>query len=155
MSARRFRYALEPLLLKRRWTLEARQADLADLNAHIKQEQMTLETRLTDLESVSGHAQRLGAPDLALSVDALMLASRYLEQCRRHVRAQEAKLEDLDAARRALLDAIWLAQRELDATKEHRQREQAAFRLAGQKKEYAELDELWNSRSAEGPAHVS
>jgi flagellar export protein FliJ len=155
MSGRRFRYALQPLLLKRRWTLEARQADLAELNGLIQRERAALDGVRAEVEAARGQAQQLAVQDGLLSVDVLMLASRYLAQCEQRMQAQAAQVERLEDQRRALLDALYLAQRELDAMNDHRQREQAAFRQACQKEEYTELDELWNGRPGKGGLHVN
>ncbi len=144
----RFRYALEPVLLTRQWDLDALRQELGAQHALISAQQQLVE-RLQALQATANAQwQTMAANDEGQSVEAFVLANRYMADLARQGRELDAHMEELVNLREALIAQLVLAQRAVEAAEQHRDEMEMQFiqqRLSG---EFKQADDLWNTLQA-------
>ncbi len=145
MSKLRFRYALEPVLLTRKWDLDKLMQALGQHNGVIA-EHAVLEAALQ--EKIAGAAtawMTMTASATFQSVDTFVLSTRYMADLSRQARDQAKRREELEALRDELIDSVVRAQRSVDAAEQHRDEMKALFvqqRLSG---DFKIADDQWNT----------
>ncbi len=153
MSRARFRYALEPVLLTRRWALDALRLALGECNAAVAAQTALQVATRASLAAASDQWRMVAATQQAHSVQTFALNARYLADLGSQLREQTAHMAALGVARDAAIAQLMDAQRALDAVERHRdgmrqqyfqQRASANFKLA---------DDQWNTRQTEGAGH--
>lgn len=144
-EARGFRYALQPVLLTRRWHVEQLQRDLAALNADLGAAAAACEhwraqvaSGRRDWEALAGATQ---------DVQAYLRCSAYLAWLATQSAAAEADLAALAVRRDDAIDAVRAAQRALDAVEQHRQQVQRQFVRNRLNIQYRATDDLWSMQA--------
>lgn len=151
--SKRFRYALEPLRLTRRWELDALLTGLADCHAQVRAQQQALDALDESLAQARGHWLAGQAEGSVLALESLALLGRYLNDgvARRHDLAQA--LAKLEAERDAAAQRAAQAQRALDAVEDHRDECHAGYRRMRAGGDLKLADEHWNVMQAKGREH--
>ena len=144
MAAQRFRYALEPVLSQRQWTLDELQGDLAERNALLAQQRSACAGVREQAEQAEQEWKVLGAGRQTVSVDRFMVVSRYLADRHAQLRQLEQQATRLEQERDAVLEQLVAARRALDAVEEHRERMRAAFMAARLSGEFKVADDQWS-----------
>ncbi|ATQ74324.1 hypothetical protein CR152_07235 [Massilia violaceinigra] len=148
MSGARFRYALEPILLTRRWDHDALLGELAERNVAIRQQQEAIGALQAQSEQLALEWAGVCASGQALPVERFARTTRYLSQLAGQVRAEQAALAQLQAGRDELVDRVMASQRAIEAVEEHRDEMKAKFvqlRLSG---DFKIADDQWNTLHA-------
>jgi hypothetical protein len=144
----RFRYALEPVLLTRQWDLDALRQELGAQNALIAAQQQLVD-QLQLLQAAAGAQwQTMAAKSEGQSVDAFVLANRYMADLALQGRELDTQMLELVQLREALITQLVQAQRAVEAAEQHRDEMETQFiqqRLSG---EFKQADDLWNTLQA-------
>jgi hypothetical protein len=144
MGAARFRYALEPVALQRRWALDALLRDLGDCNVALARRRAECDAVLAQLAQAGREWTAMGQPGQVLLVDRYAMLSRYMNERQREVHALELACAELARLRDGLVDQVGAARRAVDAVEEHRgemRREFVKARLGG---EFKDADDQWS-----------
>ncbi len=153
MNGARFRYALEPVLLTRRWALEALLHSLAEHNAQLADLMAQEEALKLNYRAAIACWQALTAVDEAQPGQQFGLTVRYLGELALQLRTLAGRMADLAAARDELAVRVVSAQRAVEAAEKHRgamkdhfirQRLSADFKLA---------DDQWNTLQTGAASH--
>lgn len=139
----RFRYALEPIALRRRWALDALLRDLSDCNVELARRRTECDAVLAQADLAAQEWRAIGA-GAAVGVERFALLARYLAERRRVAQTMEGAIAQLRRQRDEVIDHIAAARRALDAVEEHRGEMRAEFiktRLSG---EFKDADDRWN-----------
>lgn len=153
MSRARFRYALAPVLLTRRWALDALLLTLAECNAAIATLAALQAATRASLDAASAQWRTEAATQQVQSVQIFALNTRYLADLGRQLHEQAAQMAMLDIARDGAIAEVMAGQRALEAVERHRdsmrqqhvqQRASADFKLA---------DDQWNTRQTESTSN--
>jgi len=150
VDLRRFEYALEPLLGRRRWQLEAAQARLGRAVAEIAAAVASLE----DLPARYGLERARAARALVERLDPAShpRALAWLVRVRRTISAGEQELAGLEARRAELGLACLEAQRRVDAIEHHRGECVAEFAREESARLASEADREWLQRRSRSEA---
>lgn len=144
MTARGFRYALEPVRQVRQWALDGLASELAAANEALAVQRRELE-RLAGLErAAQAEWNALGPAGQAMPAERFAQLARYLGDCRQRQQAQAGAVRDAELALDAVQQQLAAARRELDAVEEHKQQAQRQYRRLRQDGEIKAADELWN-----------
>lgn len=139
----RFRYALEPVRLSREWALDALRLALGESQAVLAEHEMALQQAQQRSAAAVAAWGGLAGAGRTLAADQLLLAQRYLADCRQQQRTAEAALAAQQDKHEELVAQVLAAQRALDAVEEHRQQAWNAFRKARQSLEFKDADAHW------------
>lgn len=148
MSGARFRYALEPILLTRRWEHDALLGELSECNLAQRQQQEAIAALQARSDQLAEEWAGVSASGQALSVERFARTMRYLAQLAGLLRKEQAALDALNTQRDALVDRVMLSQRAIDAVEEHRDDMKSKFvqmRLSG---DFKIADDQWNTLHA-------
>jgi hypothetical protein len=152
-GAQRFRYALEPVLLTRRWELDALLLALAERNAAIVQQEALQEGVRASLAAAALQWEQTTAAGKSHSVDAFVLNNRYVGDMSRQARELAGQMAELVLRRDEAIDAVVLAKRAVEAAEQHRDDTQAQFvrqRLSG---DFKVADDQWNTLQSGAVTH--
>lgn len=145
VDLRGFRYALEPLLRRQRWRLEAQQLKLAALQGEIEREAERQRALEQDCRQRAEEGARALSGRLDLAAHQRNLA--YLARQREDIAQGAAGLERLRERRRELRELCLQLQRKLDLLEQHRTGASAEYRLAESHRQAGEMDQEWIARS--------
>ncbi len=157
MNRRRFRYALEPVLLTRRWALDALLLTLSEHNAQAR----ALDTagaalRERHLAARLAWREVAGAAG-AQPVQRFAMNLRYLADLAEQQRAHALKMQSLAQARDEVASHVVRAQRALEAAEEHRANAEVQFVQQLRCADFKLADDQWNTlqKGAEGHGNQS
>ncbi|AKU21168.1 hypothetical protein [Massilia sp. NR 4-1] len=139
----RFRYALEPVRLNRAWELDALRLALGESQAVLAQRQATVDAARQRSEAAAAGWHSLAGAGQALTADRLLLAQRYIADCRRQLQDEQAALSARQAEHEELVAQVLAAQRALDAVEKHRKQALDEFKKARQSLEFKDADDQW------------
>lgn len=142
---RRFRYALEPVLLSRQWGLDALRLLLAEQHAAIAQQAALQEAVQASVAGAARQWEQATAAGQVHSVDAFVLNTRYTADLARQSRELAAHMDELVQRRDELIAEVVSAQRGVEAAEQHRDEMRAQFvrqRLSG---DFKLADDQWNT----------
>lgn len=142
-GGKRFRYALEPLLLTRRWDLDALLADLGDQNAAIKAGERVLGDLADRIRASGDDWKGYAANASVMQVDRFALLTRYLGDLASQERVAQTRLDQQLKTRDQLIERIAQAKRELDVVEKHRQGVALEFARSRMCVEYKAADDQW------------
>lgn len=153
MSRSRFRYALEPVLLTRRWALDALLATLTAHNA-----QMTAlaaeEARVKErYQGARAAWQAMSGGREAQPVQRFALNAGYLGELARQLRTHSARLDELAGLRDELIGKVVSAQRAVEAAEQHRQAMQDLFIQRRLRIDFQLADDQWNTQHTGASGH--
>jgi outer membrane murein-binding lipoprotein Lpp len=144
--SRRFRYALQPVLLTRRWHYEELQRELGDLNA--RQAQCAAALHKLRAQQAHGHAAWIEQARAPQELDAWLRQSAYFAAQQAKIAVLQAQMREFEQQGAELIGRLHLAQRALDGVERHRGQTEVGFLRRRMSKEYEQADEMWNGRTA-------
>lgn len=142
---KRFRYALEPVLLTRKWDLDKLMQALSEQNAAIAKQRLLEEVAESKVSHANGEWNATLAEGRNQSVDQFRVSTQYMGDLARQVREHAAKTAEMVALRDELIQRVITARRSVDAAEQHRDEMKAHFvqqRLSG---EFKIADDQWNT----------
>lgn len=145
MSQARFRYALEPVLLSRRWALDALLRALAEHNERIEslaRESAAIQGRF---DATAAFWKTLVGADAAQPVQRFSMNVRYLGDLARQLREHAARAAVLATARDEVIAQVLAARRALDAAQEHRDDMEVRFVRLRTSADFKLADDQWNT----------
>lgn len=146
LDLRGFRHALDPLTRRQRWTLEARQLELAAAGAELARADAARLRLRQDYEQGADQALRRCATRIDPAAHARTLG--YLAGLRERMLVAWREVERLRARRQELLDDCIALQRRLDVLERHRDEAKADFASTELRRQSAEMDREWVARNA-------
>ncbi len=144
MGASRFRYALEPVALQRRWALDELQRELGERNASLARDCVARDEVLAQVAGAGEEWKGLGAGGQAVAVERFVLIARYLAERRARAEQMDGAIAALQAGRDELVGRLVAARRALDAVEEHREQMCKEFIKARLSGEFKDADDQWN-----------
>jgi hypothetical protein len=141
MSKLRFRYALEPVLLTRRWALDALMLSLADHNADIAAHAAVQATTRENYVAASAEWQA----EQMESVQPFAIRVRYLSELSRQLREQAERMTVLVEARDAVIEQVVRAQRAVEMAEQHRDEMKDQFIQQRLSADFKLADDQWNT----------
>ncbi|HZV66979.1 MAG TPA: hypothetical protein VFG03_18940 [Telluria sp.] len=155
MNKARFRYALEPILLTRRWELDALMLELGDSNSALARQQNALDE--LDERIAIAQADWLGGHGAAgaLTVERFARYSRYLDDLARLRGEAQVRVETLAAERDALVERVVAAKRGVEAVEQHRDDMKAKFVQMRASGDFKLADDQWNTLVARSVSHAA
>jgi hypothetical protein len=144
MGGARFRYALEPVALQRRWALDALLRDLGACNAELARRRGECDAVLGELALAGREWKALGGDGRTVQVDRFALLARYMADRRRQAQEMEQFIAALQQQREMLIAQVAQGQRAVDAVDEHRGQMRKQFirdRLSG---DFKLADDQWS-----------
>lgn len=147
-DARGFHYALEPLLRRQRWQVEALQARLGVANRKVADAQQELDERKAQL-----HEQHARAADAAVQrMDpALHRANlHWLAQLREEISGMQRRLDELREERAQLLAEYVAGQNKLAVIEKHREECLAEYAQLDRGRAATAADRDWLARQPGG-----
>jgi hypothetical protein len=141
---RGFKYALEPLVHKNEWQLEALQTALARVQRRWNETREKLDALKTQYDEQSQRMSKAMMTRIDPATHRSSLA--YLAQQREQIELAQTKLKELDAERKTAREACAAQQQKLDLLGEHRADEERAFAAEALRLQLAEADRDWIAR---------
>lgn len=146
MSAdlRGFHYALQPVLERQRWRIDALQAQLGAAQRAVSQAQEQLDARERQLAAM--HQSLADARTGRLDPVLLRRSLHWLAGEREQIVGQRQQLEQLKAERAALLADYRAQQAKLEGLQQHRAEHLADYVQEAQRRAAAAADSDWLAR---------
>jgi hypothetical protein len=145
MNKAKFCYALEPILLARRWALDGLLRTLAEHNKQVlaaEAEELLLHARL---EAATTEWMSVSAAGQARPVQCFAMNVAYLSDLTGQLRDHAARREKLLAAREHIVDMLVSAHRAVEAAEDHRGAMKAAFLRKRLSADFNVADDQWNT----------
>jgi len=150
---KRFRYALEPVLLTRRWDLDGLMLELGEQNAALAAHQAVIAAADARFAAASGEWRALTAGGAAHAADRFAMLTRYLGELSRQGRENAVRLTELQAARDDVAARVMAAQRAVEAAEQHRADCKALFMQERASADFKLADDQWNMLQTGAIAH--
>lgn len=150
VDLRGFQYALEPLLRKQQWRVDALQARLAAMDKLVAAARRECAQVEAALESSAGGLRQQGGG--RLDPDAYARGLAWLAALQADLEQKKLRHERLRLDREALLETWLQAQRKVDVTSEHKDECLKEYVLTEQNRLSSEVDRDWLARSSHGGA---
>jgi hypothetical protein len=144
MSTQGFRYALEPVLLTRTWTLRDWQTALADCNVRLLRQEGVRAALQARHAAVIEDWDKLSASGAILSVERFSASSTYLADLQLQLDAAILAEQEIGSEQLALMQEVAHAQRALEGVEEHRDAALEEFRSQRSAAEFKAADDQWN-----------
>lgn len=144
----RFRYALDPILLTRQWSLNALLVELGESNEKIAIEQKNLALLKEKVNTAYAEWQALSNVAQVVSVQRFAMHNHYIGDLLTQVKKLELHIEQQNKERDELIEKVVAAQRAVEAVEQHRDEMKARFvklRLSG---DFKIADDQWNTIQA-------
>ncbi len=148
VDLRGFQYALEPLLHKQQWHVDALQAKLAAMDRLMVAARRECALAEAGLKACAADLQRPGGG--RLDPDAYARGLLYLAALQGDLEQKQLGFERLRLDREALLGNYLLAQRKVDVTSGHKDECLKEYVLAEQNRLSSEVDRDWLARAGHG-----
>jgi hypothetical protein len=149
-AARGFRYALEALLRKREWELEAARLELAETLRAVKRTQDHLDALEIRFAAARHEWSRRAGEGRGFDLHWQRVASAYLAELTRETAVAHAQLEMLQREGETAMGKVGDAHLALEALAKHRAREADDHARAAGQREFALADESWLHRVPDG-----
>lgn len=143
-SSGRFRYALEPVLLRRQWDLDALLLDLSQVNTALSRRQDALEKLNEDGRQAAEDWKRQSASGL-IDVGCFARVTHYMQDLAARRAATENEIVEIERQRDALIDHVVEAQRGVEAVELHRDEMKAEFIKQRQSHDFKFADDHWST----------
>lgn len=150
---KRFRYALEPVLLTRQWDLDALMLDLGEQNAALAAHQAVITEANACFGAASAEWRELTSGGASYAADRFALLTRYLGELARQSRENALRLTELQAARDDAAARVVTAQRAVEAAEQHRDECKAQFMQERASADFKLADDQWNTLQTGAMAH--
>ncbi|WP_426104797.1 hypothetical protein [Massilia sp. TSP1-1-2] len=153
MKQARFRYALEPLLLTRRWKLDDLLRILAEHNAQLHSlaaEGAALQSQYAAADSLW---KAVTQETSAQPVQRFAMHARHLGDLVRQLREHGARMTALAAARDDVIATVVTARRSLDAAEQHRDAMEDRFHRMRMSADFKLADDQWNTLHTGAASH--
>lgn len=145
---KRFRYALQPVLLTRQWALDDLLLELKD----VKQQLQKLNDAYREIEE---NMQQAGQDWIAqsgetegLNIDVMRALRSYVQDLSAQLQAKQNEKRVLQEQADALVDRVLEAQRGIDAVEEHKGKMKSAFDQLRASDAFKISDDQWSSLQA-------
>lgn len=145
MSRARFRYALEPVLLTRRWALDTLLFTLGEHHAAMAAQAALQARTQADYAAATARWLAIAASGQAHPVQTFAISGRFLADLARQLREQAAHMAELSAARDEVIEQVVSAQRAVDAAEQHRDHMQEQFVRKRLSADFKLADDQWNT----------
>ncbi len=142
---RRFRYALEPVLMTRQWDLNNLLVELGEKNEELAEEQNKLVNLQENVNTAYQDWRKLEGRQQGLSVEQLTMYSRFVADLLAQVAVMQSTIAELTTQRDELIDKVVAAQKAVEAFEQHRDEMKEKFmqlRLSG---DFKIADDQWNT----------
>lgn len=142
---RRFRYALEPVLMTRQWDLNNLLVELGEKNEALAEEQNKLVNLQENVNTAYQDWRKLEGQQQGLSVEQLTMYSRFVADLLAQVAVMQSTIAELTTQRDELIDKVVAAQKAVEAFEQHRDEMKEKFmqlRLSG---DFKIADDQWNT----------
>jgi len=150
----RFRYALEPVLLKRQWDLDALLLDLGHVNSVLSKLKGELKELIDAARDASENWKQQSASGL-IDVSRFSLLTQYMQDLAVQCAAREKEIAAKEHERGALIDRVIAAQRGVDAVETHRDEMKAKFIKLRLNEDFKSADDHWSTLEARMENHDS
>ena len=150
---RGFHYALQPVLERQRWRIDALQARLGAAQRAVNEAQEALDAREQQLAAM--HQSLAGARTGRLDPVLLRRSLHWLAGEREQIVAQRQQLEQLKADRAELLAEYRAQQAKLESLQQHRTERQAEYVQDTQRRAAAAADSDWLARQGALPGSAA
>jgi len=144
VDTRRFEYALEPVLQRRRWLFEAARAELGRVQRELADGERVLDELERRLRAETERCVLSAARGLNLTAHPATL--RWLASWRSEVERARAKLAELREAHARAREACREKERDVETIARHREEELADFARGEAAREATEADRDWLMR---------
>lgn len=153
MNKMRFRYALEPVLLTRRWTADSLRLLLAECNARVAAHALVEAEAMARYETASSAWHAIAFSGEVQAMQRFGLNLRYLGELARQLKEHAGLAAELLSDREDAIAQLVSAQRAVEAAEQHRDgmKKQFIQRRAGA--EFKLADDQWNTRPSGDPSH--
>lgn len=145
---KRFRYALEPILLMRQWDVQAALSALGEHNARQRQHQQHVDHLQSLEEQAVAERTTLLTPGATLSIAQIARGTRYHTDLRTQIVAASARTKQLDREREELVARLTRFQLEVEGYEEHRRDMHERFERDQTSTDMKQADDQWNMLSA-------
>jgi hypothetical protein len=154
MNGRRFRYALEPVLLARGWRVDALQLELAQCNTRLEAQRRELGQAGLRTTAALEEWRGLSAPGRPLDPARAAAYASHVIRLERQADAMRRELARLDAQREEVAGRLARALQEQEALEDHRLEQRKVFDAAQAGAECKAADEQWMTlRNRSGDVH--
>ncbi|MCE3602794.1 flagellar FliJ family protein [Massilia sp. P8910] len=143
--SKRFRYALQPVLLSRTWALDALKLELGERNASLGELQEQRAALGQESAAVNQAWQRQAEVPGNFNVDGFATVIAYLGQLAELARRKDEEIALAAQERDALIDRIVAEQRGVEAVEEHRDKMFAEFRKEENSAQFKAADDHWST----------
>lgn len=150
----RFSYPLEPVVLQRRWALDALLRELSECNDVLAQRNVEREALLSQMAQTSREWKTLGSDGGSVHVERFMLLSRYMAERQRQLDHMTQVIAQLALERDQVVDKVAAGRRALDAIEDHRDEMRQLFIKSRLSDEFKNADEQWNGSQTIRAANV-
>ncbi|MDM5179188.1 hypothetical protein PO883_18490 [Massilia sp. DJPM01] len=151
--SKRFRYALQPVLLARTWALDALKLELGERNASLAE--LEQQRRAIEHESAAvnqaWHQQSKVAGNF--NVDGFATVIAYLGQLGGQAQRKGEEIALAASERDQLIERIVAEQRGVEAVEEHRDKMFAEFRKEENCAQFKAADDHWSTLHGTGHDH--
>lgn len=148
VDLRGFQYALEPLLRKQQWRVDALQAKLAAMDKRVGAARRECTEAAMAFDTCAGGLRQTGSG--RLDPDAYARGLAWLAALQADLEQKKLRHERLRLDREALLGTCLQAQRKVDVTSEHKDECLKEYVLTEQNRLSSEVDRDWLARSSIG-----
>lgn len=150
VDLRSFSYALEPLLLKQQWRLDAAQAKLGQIEGQVAVARRERELAQAALDDCARGIRAMAGA--ALDPAAYSRSLLYLADLQAGIAEMDLRLERLQRDRQALREDCMQAQRKVDVTSAHKDECVKEYILSEQNRISSETDRDWLARASQASA---
>ena len=144
VTGKRFKYALEPVLLTRKWDLDALLLDLSKTNEELTLAQHTHDTIVAQIAQLKQEWAELSQLNETISIDRFNMMLTYLGDLENRVKDQLQVILKIKEQRDALIDKVVASQKALEAVEEHKGQMRELFIKLRMSGEFKIADDQWN-----------
>lgn len=143
-----FKYALEPVRLTRKWSLDALLADLGSLNASLSGSKSRLSKVVDEMAAASGEWKKLASAKNGFDAANLKAMNDYIRHLSDRHTVLKEEVAKLEEERNMLIDQVSRSKKELDAVEQHHERMQSSFLQTRLRVDLKSADHHWNALHA-------
>ncbi|HEX8611921.1 MAG TPA: flagellar FliJ family protein [Telluria sp.] len=143
--SKRFRYALQPVLLARTWALDALKLELGERNASLGELQQQRAAIEQESAAVNQSWQQQSSVPGNFNVDGFATVIAYLGQLAGYAKRKDEQIALAARERDELIDRIVAEQRGVEAVEEHRDKMFAEFRKEENSVQFKAADDHWST----------
>ena len=152
--SKQFTYPLQPVLLTRQWELEGLTQELQEIITRVDSEKRKLGALQSQL-AAANDAQQTSLTSTQLSVNKLLVFSRYVDDLATRQEVQEQALMQVEEQRDSCVDEVMRARRSVDAVEKHRDDLQSDFDKVRASAQFKAADEQWSTLQNRRASHDS